>query len=164
MMEIDIRSNGQLALHGDSFTYIDAAIISIHSSFEMNREMMTKRIISALSSHPKVRIFGHPTGRLINKRESIQADWYAIFEYCKKHDIALEINSSAQRLDLPDNLIFEARKMGLKFIIGTDSHHVDQMRQMEYGVATARRGWCEKSDILNTLPVDQFEKWLRRSH
>lgn len=159
MLEIDIRPNGELALPQEAFSTIDAAIASIHSSFVQDRETMTSRILKGLSHH-KVRIFGHPTGRLINSREGVQADWKRIFEYCKERDIALEINASPQRLDLPDTLIHEARECGLKFIISTDSHHVDHMSNMRYGVSVARRGFLTKDDILNTLPVSKFEKWL----
>lgn len=159
MLEIDIRPDGQLALAEKGFEHIHAAIASIHSSFTQEKEVMTNRILKGLS-HPKVRILGHPTGRLLNKRESIQADWNAIFAYCKERSIALEINASTQRLDLPDSLVREARKVGVKFVINTDSHHVEHMDQMKYGVAVARRGWLTKSDILNTRPAAEFEKWL----
>ncbi len=159
MMEIDILSDGKIALPDDAFEYIDAAIVSIHSSFTQPRDVQTRRILNGLR-HPKVKIFGHPTGRLIGKRESITADWDAIFDFCVKHNKALEINASPYRLDLPDQLVFEARRIGVRFCIDTDSHAVDQMDCMRYGIDVARRGWLEKSSVLNTMGYNEFRKWI----
>lgn len=160
MMEIDIRADGSLALPDESFSYLDAAIVSIHASFEQPKETMTARILKGLS-HPKVKIFAHPTARMLNDRDSIQANWPEIFSYCAKRHIAVEINASPQRLDLPDDLIHEARSVGVQFVINTDSHHVDHMDNMRYGVGVARRGWLQSRDILNSLRLDEFEKWLK---
>jgi len=123
---------------------------------------MTKRILTALNAHPKVRIVGHPTARLLNSRDSIQADWPTIFAACLQHDIALEINGSPERMDLPDQLVFEARKMGCMFVIDTDSHAHEALANMEYGVSVARRGWCEARDILNTKSSEAFHQWLMK--
>jgi DNA polymerase (family X) len=160
MLEVDIRPTGELALPEKAFEYVDAVLVSIHSSFTQDKRAMTERILGGLSFHPKVKVFAHPTGRLIESRNSIDADWDAIFDYCKAHNIALEINSSPNRLDLPDPLVWEARRQGLAFVIGTDAHAVQTMDDMEYGVSVARRGWCTKSDILTTLPFNEFNKWL----
>lgn len=159
MLEVDILTNGVLALPNSSFEYIDAMIVSIHSSFNMSRDAMTKRILKGLS-FPKVKVLGHPTGRLLEKRESIQADWDLIFEFCSKKKIALEINGNPYRLDLPDTLVKEALNFGCKFVIDTDAHRLVEMDLMRYGVSVARRGWAEKSDILNTLPYNEFKHWL----
>lgn len=159
MLEVDILTNGELALPSNSFEYIDAMIVSIHSSFNMPRDAMTKRILKGLS-FPKVKVLGHPTGRLLEKRESIQADWDLIFEFCSKKKIALEINANPYRLDLPDTLVKEALKYGCKFVIDTDAHRLVEMDLLKFGVSVARRGWAEKSDILNTLPYNEFREWL----
>ena len=159
MLETDIRPNGEIALPLEALNYLQAILVSIHSSFEMDTEAMTKRILKALS-YPKVRIFAHPTGRQINQRDGVKANWEVIFRECKKREIALELNATPQRLDLPDDLIMVAKRIGCRFTIGTDSHHVDHMSFMPYGVYLARRGWLTKSDILNTLPAEKFEKWL----
>ena len=161
MYEVDIRTNGALALPEQALDYLDGIIISLHSNFVLPSQEMTQRIVKALS-FPKVRIFGHPTGRLINEREQIAADWHQVFEMCKKNQIALEINSSPKRLDLPDMLVQEALKSGCFFTIDTDSHQVNQMDHMPYGVSVARRGWAQKSDILNTQPFERFDKWFMR--
>ena len=97
MLEIDIQPDGELALPNEAFEYIDAAIISVHSSFQQSRKDMTKRVIKAMHAHPKIRIFGHPTGRLLTKREEYELDWKEIFAICKQKNIALEINSHPYR-------------------------------------------------------------------
>lgn len=159
MLEVDILPDGQIPIPEEAFHYLDGIIVSIHSSFGMDKEKMTRRIISGLS-HKKAKILGHPTGRLIGTRESIQADWEKIFEFCKNNGKALEINAQPSRLDLPDPLVFAAGKKDLKFVINTDSHDVSQMELMTFGVSVARRGWAEKNDILNTLPYNKFKDWL----
>lgn len=156
-LEIDVRPTGKLALVEEAFEFLDYAIVSVHSSFRQTQKEQTKRVLEALS-HPKVKIFGHPTGRKLNQREGIELNWPEIFEFCVKNNKFLEVNSWYDRLDLPDNLVHEAVKMGVKLIIDTDSHALDQMHLMKYGVSVARRGWAEKKDIANTLPLVQFEK------
>lgn len=158
-LEIDIRADGSLALPEAGFELIDFAIVSIHGSFRATREKQTKRVLRALS-HPKVKILGHPTGRKLNEREGVDFDWEKIFEFCKKNNKWLEINSWPERLDLPDILVHEAVKQGVKLTIDTDSHAVANMRGMRYGVSVARRGWAEKKDIINTLPLVELEKLL----
>ena len=160
MCEVDILPDGKLALSDAALEYVDAVIASVHSSFTQERRIVTKRIVRAIESNPKVRILGHPTGRLLSKREGIDADWGEVFRACKTHDIALEINSYPDRLDLPDTLVFDAIKSGLRFCINTDSHAADHMNLMQYGVSVARRGWATKDDIVNTLSYNKFKSWL----
>jgi len=111
--------------------------------------------------HSKAKIFGHPTGRLLGSREGYEADWNQIFDFCKKFNRAVEINSWPERLDLPDLLVREAVKKGVKLFIDTDSHEHLQMFNMQYGVSVARRGWAENKDILNTLSYNELEKWMK---
>jgi len=158
-LEIDIQPDGTLALPDEAFQYLDMCVVSIHSSFTQSREAMTKRILKALS-YPKVKVIGHPTGRLLGKREEIEADWDAIFDVCKEKHIALEINSSHERLDLPEGLVKRAVENGNSLVIDTDSHAASHMDSMEYGIYVARRGWAEKSDIINTYPLDHVIKWI----
>lgn len=162
MCEVDILSDGKLALPEAAFDYVDAVVVSIHSGFTQPRPIVTERIIKALTAHPKVRIFGHPTGRLLSKREGVDANWQRVFDTCREHDIAMEINSYPDRLDLPDSLVFDAVKQGIKLCIDTDSHAVDHMDLMEYGVSVARRGWATKRDIVNTLDYNEFTAWLTK--
>ncbi len=160
MCEVDILTDGKLALPDEAFDYVDAVVVSLHSGFTQSREVVTERIIKALTANPKVRIFGHPTGRLLGSREGVDADWQAVFDVAKEHDIALEINSYPDRLDLPDPLVFDAIKRGIRCTIDTDAHAVEHMDLMRYGVSVARRGWATKRDIANTLSYNEFKTWL----
>lgn len=149
-LEVDIRPNGELALPQKGFESLDYAIASIHSSFFMGRDQMTQRILRGLD-HPKVKILGHPTGRKLNYREGVEADWDRIFDYCRKHNKWIEINSYPERLDLPDYLVREAIKYGVKLIINSDGHSADQLYMIKYGVSVARRGWAGCENIVNCL-------------
>ncbi len=160
LCEVDILPDGKLALPSGAFDFVDGVIASLHSSFTQDRKTITQRILRALAYHPKVRIFGHPTARLLGSREGVDADWPEIFSICKTNDIALEINASPSRLDLPDVLVYDAVKEKLKFCIDTDSHEVAGMDFMKYGVSVARRGWATKHDILNCLRYNDFKTWL----
>ncbi len=160
MLEIDINPDGELAIPMSAFEYIDAAIISIHSSFQMAREDMTNRLIKATAAHPKVRIIGHPTGRLLGKREGIDINWRELFPVLKERDIALEINSHPYRLDLPDTLVYDAVKQHIPLVVNSDAHEQSEMDNLHYGISVARRGWAEKSDIRNTLSYNDFVRWL----
>lgn len=150
-LEVDILPSGELALGDDALELLDYAIVSIHSQFNQDREITTKRILSALA-HPKVKILGHPTGRLIGKRQGVDADWEEIFEYCAKNGKLVEINSSPDRLDLPYDLIRLASEKGVKFVINTDTHDTDHMDFMKMGVWMARRGWLTRKDVMNAQP------------
>jgi len=143
----------------EAFKYLDFAIASIHSSFKMPRREMTKRILASLV-HPKIKILGHPTGRKIGEREGYELDWEKIFTFCLKNNKYLEINAWPNRLDLPDTLVREAVKTGVKMVINTDAHTVDQLDLMPYGVAVARRGWATKNDIINTMSYNELKKAL----
>ena len=159
LLEIDILPNGNLAIDNKSLDLLDASIVSIHSVFSMNKDDMTKRIINGLS-HPKAKILAHPTGRMLNTRPGYEIDWEKLFEFCKKNNKALEINSWPGRLDLTDNMIKLAIENKIKLIIDSDSHSTSQMDMQKYGVFMARRGWATKHDILNTLGYNEFLAWL----
>jgi DNA polymerase (family 10) len=160
MCEVDILPQGNLALPDGAFEYVDAVVVSIHSAFTQPREVVTKRILKALATNPKVKIFGHPTGRLLGSREGVDADWDRVFDLVLKNDIAMEINSYPDRLDLPDSLAFDARRLGVKFTIDTDAHALEHMDLMRYGVSVARRAWCTAHDIHNTSSYNEFNTWL----
>ncbi|MEK7501958.1 MAG: PHP domain-containing protein [Patescibacteria group bacterium] len=160
LLEVDILSNGELAIDDKSLSLLDFAIVSIHSVFSMNKANMTKRVIEGLS-HPKAKVLAHPTGRLLNQRPGYELDWEKIFKFCKDNNKALEINAWPSRLDLSDQLIRQCVGNDVKMMINTDSHASYQMDNMKYGVAMARRGWATKSDILNTLDYNEFMKWLK---
>jgi DNA polymerase (family 10) len=156
-LEIDIKPNGDPALPERAMELLDFALVSIHSSFGMGKDEMTRRVLNALS-YPNVKIFAHPTARKLNEREGVEIDWERIFEYCVKNDKWLEINADSMRLDLPDVLVREAIKFGVKLTIGTDTHHKAHMDNMRWGVSVARRGWAERKDIINSLSLDEFTR------
>jgi len=158
-LEIDIKPDGSLPVPDPGLDTLDFALVSIHSSFDIERDAQTKRVLTALA-HPKVKIFAHPTGRKLNEREGAELNWPEIFDYCLKNDKWIEINCDPMRLDLPDILVREAVKLGVKLTLGTDAHHIDGMNNMIWGVSVARRGWAEKSDIINSLSLEEFEKVL----
>lgn len=159
-LEIDILSDGRLPVPDKGLELLDFALVSIHSSFDLEKSLMTKRVLAALT-HPKVRIFAHPTARKLNEREGIELNWTEIFDFCLKNNKWVEINSDPMRLDLPDNLVREAVKLGVKMTFGTDAHHKDGMDNMTFGVSVARRGWAKTSDIINTRKLSEFEKLLK---
>lgn len=160
LLEIDILTDGKLAVDDKSLELLDAAIVSIHSSFGMDRDKMTKRVISGLS-HPKAKILAHPTGRLLNQRNGYDLDWEQLFDFCRKNNKALEINSWPVRLDLPDNLVRKAKDSGVALTIDTDSHNLNHMDLMKYGIFVARRGWCSRNDILNTKTYNEVAQWFK---
>lgn len=160
LLELDILTSGELAIDGKALSTLDAVLVSIHSVFSMNKEEMTKRIMNGLS-HPRAKIFTHPTGRLLNIRTGYEVNFELLFDFCKKNNKALEINAWPTRLDIPDIIVREAVKAGVSMIINTDSHATWQMDTMKYGVAVARRGWATKQDIVNTKNAKEFEKWLK---
>ncbi|HKC04825.1 MAG TPA: PHP domain-containing protein, partial [Patescibacteria group bacterium] len=159
-LEIDILPDGRLPVPEAGLSTLDFALVSIHSSFRLDRASQTKRVLAALSN-PKVKIFAHPTGRKLNEREGAELNWPEIFAFCLKENKWIEINCDPMRLDLPDTLVREAVKLGVKLTFGTDSHHKDGLNNMQFGVSVARRGWAEKKDIINTLSLEDFEKVLQ---
>lgn len=161
LLEIDILTNGDLAIDHKSLSLLDGAIVSIHSGFDMDRTTMTKRVLKGLS-HPKAKILAHPTGRLLNQRPGYDLDWGQVFDFCKKNNKALEINAWPLRLDLPDPLVRQAIERGIMLVIDTDSHATEQMPLMEYGVSVARRGWAKINDILNSKSYNEIDEWFKR--
>lgn len=158
-LEIDMLKEGGVSVPDEALEILDFALVSIHSSFRLSKDAMTKRIIKSLS-HPKIKIFAHPTGRKLNEREGVEIDWDKVFDYALKNKKWIEINSSVSRLDLPDHLVKEAVSLGVKLTLGTDSHHKDHMMGMPYGVFVARRGWAEKKDIINSRSLKDIEIML----
>ncbi|MBI1864022.1 DNA polymerase/3'-5' exonuclease PolX [Candidatus Woesebacteria bacterium] len=159
-LEIDILSEGNLPVSEKALDLLDFALVSIHSSFDQERNKITNRILRSFDN-PKIKIFAHPTARILNKRESINVDWEKIFEKAKQKNIYLEINADPSRFDLPDILIHEALKYGVKFSMGTDAHNKEGLYNMKWGISVARRGWVTESDIINTLSLEKFEEVIK---
>ncbi|MBI4038410.1 DNA polymerase/3'-5' exonuclease PolX [Candidatus Daviesbacteria bacterium] len=158
-LEIDILGNGSLSVPGEILATLDYCIAGIHSGHGNDKEVITKRLISALES-PHVDIISHPTNRLLNERKSSEADWDQIFKLAAKNNKLLEINAFPNRLDLRDDLVRSALKYGVKFIINTDAHQLSQMDNMLFGVAVAKRGWASKQDIVNTWDWTKIANWF----
>lgn len=160
-LEIDINKDGSLSVPNEGLETLDFALVSIHSVFDLSRADMTKRVVTALS-HPKVKVFAHPTARKINEREGVELDWEKIFDFALMNNKWIEINADPMRLDLPDSLVRDAVKLGVKLTLGTDTHEVSMMDNMKYGVYVARRGWATEKDMVNCLSIKEFEKELKR--
>jgi len=160
-IETDILANGDLDYPDDILAGMDIVIASVHSGFRQDREKMTGRVISAMKNK-HVDILAHPTGRLIGRREPYAIDMDRVFEAAVKYGTALEINSSPDRLDLNDRYVRKACELGIKISINTDAHDTVRLEEMKYGVATARRGWAQKEDIINTMDRDKLLKFLKR--
>ncbi len=159
--EANILPDGSIDISDDTLKKLDFVIAGIHSSFKMEKEKMTQRIIKVMKN-PNVDIISHPTGRIIQRRDEYQIDFEKILKIAKETKTILEINSYPERLDLNDQNIRRAKEMGVKMVINTDAHYKDQMRFIEYGIAQARRGWAEKQDIINTQPLDKLLKFFKK--
>jgi DNA polymerase (family 10) len=159
-LEVNITSEGGLQVPDAVLAAHEYCIGSIHSSFRQPREVMTRRLIAALE-HPSINGIAHPTGRLINSREGIDADWDAVMTVCLREDKFLEIDGWPDRLDLPDDLVRQAVRRSVKLVIDSDAHATEQLRMLPYGVDVARRGWATAENILNTLPYQAF---VREAH
>jgi len=159
--EANILPDGKIDIDDDCLKEQDFVIAGVHSKFKMTKEEMTERIIRAMKN-PHVDIISHPTGRLIQKRDEYEIDLDRILKVAKETGTILEINSYPERLDLNDINIKKAKETGVKMVINTDAHHVDQMRFIELGIAQARRGWAEKEDIINCWPLEKMLKFLKK--
>jgi DNA polymerase (family X) len=160
-IEVDIRADGSLDLPAEVLQGMDVVVAAVHSGLNEDREKITGRVLGALEN-PEVDILAHPTCRVIGSREPVDIDMEAVFRAALKHDKALEINAMPNRLDLKDVHIQRAREMGIKLAIGTDSHRVEHLANMRFGIGMARRGWCRAGDIMNTWSLDGIERFLNR--
>ncbi len=158
--EVDILGDGRLDYSDDLLKQMDIVLVSVHSRMTMPAEEMTERLLKALRN-PYVRILGHPTGRQILKRDPFSFDLERVFAEAQRQGVILELNGNPERLDLCDRHVKLARERGMKVIISTDAHHPEHLKLMRYGVMTARRGWLEKKDVLNTLPPEKLLRSLR---
>ena len=159
-VEVDILGDGTLDLKDDILKECDVVLGSVHSRFNMEEAEMTKRIIRAIQN-PCVHILAHPTGRLILEREPYKVNLKEVIRAAIDQGVVLEINAYPDRLDLRDVDARMARDMGAKLAISTDAHSTEQLELMKFGVFTARRGWIEAQDVINTYSLDQMLKFLR---
>lgn len=158
--ECDILADGKLDYPDPILAACDIVIASVHSALRQERKKITSRVLAAIEN-PLVTILGHPTGRLINKREAMDLDMPAVIAKSAETNTILELNASWQRLDLNDRHVRMARDAGVMLCIDTDSHSTAQLEQMKFGVITARRGWLRPKDVLNTLPLPAVRKRIK---
>lgn len=159
--EANILDDGSIDIDDRTLAGLDFVIAGVHSNFKMEKDEMTRRVARAMEN-PNVDIISHLTGRLLKKREAYAIDTEMIFKAAQKTGTILEINSQPARLDLNDQNIRRARDYGIKLIIDTDSHNVNQLQFAEYGIACARRGWATKEDIINAYPVKKLLSFLKK--
>lgn len=157
--EVNIDSEGSLDLDNSVLKDLDIVVASIHSGFKSSQKELTNRLITAMHND-YVDVIGHPTGRILHKREPMDLDLTKIFEVALDLGIVMELNAYPNRLDLSDINCRKAKNSNLKIAINTDSHNKNQMRFMELGVATAKRGWIEKNNVINTLSLKELIKLL----
>ncbi len=160
-IECDILRDGRMDLADEALAALDLVVASVHSYMNLEPAEMTDRYLAAIEN-PYVSIIGHPTGRVLLHRDGFGFDFERVAAAAAVHGVALEINASPERLDLSDALIRSAKAKGCRFVISTDAHHPKHLANMRFGVMTARRGWLTRSDVLNTLPADQFPAALRQ--
>jgi DNA polymerase (family 10) len=158
--EVDILKGGALDYSDELLAQLDVVVCSIHSYFNLEREAMTERMLAAIEN-PYAQIIGHPTGRVLLRREAIDYDMEKVLAACGKHGVAMECNSYPDRLDLKDVYLRMCKERGVKVVISTDAHNAGNLSLIRYGVRMARRGWLEKRDVINTLGVGEFLGALR---
>lgn len=160
-IEVDILEDGELDLSDSVLEQMDIVIASVHSRFEQDKQQMTDRLLRAIGN-PHVSLIGHPTGRKLLSRAAYNFDTDQVFAAAARAGVAMEHNAYPDRLDLCDQHLRQAKAKGVKFIINTDSHDTRHMENIRFGVLQLRRAWLTKNDVLNTLPVEEFAKVVRR--
>ncbi|MFO7975777.1 MAG: DNA polymerase/3'-5' exonuclease PolX [Candidatus Hydrogenedentota bacterium] len=160
-IEVDILKSGELDLVREALADLDWVVASIHSYFKLRPAEMTKRLISAVESGV-VHCLGHPTGRLIGKREPLEFDMEAVLQACREHNVCVEINAQPERLDLTDTYCKRAKELGVRVSLGTDAHKPNELDFLRLGINTARRGWLEKGDVVNTMTTKQLRSFLNK--
>ena len=158
--EVDILKDGELDYSDEILAQLDVVVCSVHSYMNLDRAAMTDRLLAAIQN-PYAQIIGHPTGRLLLRRDPFDYDMEKVLDACAKHGVAMECNSYPDRLDLKDVYLRMCKERGVKVVISTDAHTTTNLSFIRYGVTTARRGWLEKKNVINTLPCDELLDVLR---
>jgi DNA polymerase (family X) len=159
-IEVDILTDGELDLSDSVLSEMDIVIASVHSQFAQEPAKMTERLIRAIEN-PNTSLIGHPTGRLLLRRDAYGFDMDEVLQAAAKHKVAMELNAYPDRLDLNDRHLRMAKERGVKILINTDSHHTSHLEKIRFGVLQARRAWLTKSDVLNTLPQQKFAQAIK---
>ena len=161
-IELDILENGKLDLPDHVLAEADYVVATIHYGLTQTEKELTRRLVHA-AEHPWVDAIGHPTGRMLGKREPYRFDFDAVVRACVAHGCALELDGHPERMDLPDTLAAAAKQLGARFVLSTDSHQPGNLPFMKYAVDLARRAGLEARDIVNTRPLAAFRKELKRA-
>jgi DNA polymerase (family 10) len=159
-IEVDILADGSLDLSDSVLEQMDIVIASVHSHFDQLPDEMTARLLKAIPN-PNVSLIGHPTGRLLLRRDSYAYDMEKVLDAAAQNKVAMELNAYPDRLDLCDRHLRMAKQRGVKIVINTDSHHTTHMEKIRFGVLQARRAWLTPDDVLNTLPVETFARAMK---
>jgi DNA polymerase (family 10) len=159
--ELNVDAEGNVDWGPEFLEGFDVCVASVHSHFTQSKDEMTRRIIRAMEN-PNVHVIGHPTARMINKRQPVEFDLDEVFRAAARTGTALEVNAYPDRLDLKDEHILWAKRHGAKFAVDTDSHATTHLAHMRYGVASAQRGWLTKDDVINAWPLAKLKKFLRK--
>jgi DNA polymerase (family 10) len=157
---MEIRTDGTLDYPDEVLADLDVVIASLHSGLRQPREQVTARLLNAIRN-PHVDMIGHPRGQLIPNREPADLDMDAVFAAAKETGTVLEINANPQRLDLDDAHAQRAVQLGVLLSIDTDAHSAGEFDVLRYGIMTARRGWVEAQNVINTWPIERFVNWMK---
>jgi DNA polymerase (family X) len=161
-IEVDILADGTLDLSDSVLAQMDIVIASVHSHFNQTPAEMTDRLLKAVEN-PNISLLGHPTGRLLLRRDAYAFDIDAVMKTAAKNKVAMELNAYPDRLDLSDRHLRLAKQHGVKIVINTDSHHTSHMEKIRFGILQARRAWLTKDDVLNALPTEQFAQAMKHA-
>jgi DNA polymerase (family X) len=162
-VELDILESGKLDLPDDVLAEADYVVATVHYGLAQSEAQLTRRLVGA-AEHPWIDTIGHPTGRLLGKREPYPLDFDALARACAAAGCLLELDGYPERMDLPDTLAAAAKRHGVRFALSTDSHQPGHLQFMKYAVDLARRAGLEARDVLNTRSLDEFRRGLKRAH
>lgn len=160
-MEVDILPDGRLDMDDETLALLDVVIASVHTAFHLSKDAMTARVCRALEN-PHVDILGHPTGRLLGRRDPYEIDLDEVIRAAAQNQVAIEINAHPWRLDLDAEHVHKARAEGVRLVVNSDAHGPGGFDDLEWGVYVARRGWLGPADVVNTMALPELLMWLRR--
>lgn len=153
--EVDILADGTLDTDDETLAGLDLVLVSVHSRFDLPEQAQTERILKAVR-HPLVNVLAHPTGRILGRRKPYAFDLEQVLRACADHNVAVELNSHPERLDLKDTHLIRARELGIPIVVSTDAHRAADLALIRYGVEQARRAWLGPEHVLNTRPVEEL--------
>jgi DNA polymerase (family 10) len=159
--EVDILKDGSLDLPDWILSKLDYCVCSVHTYFKLSRTEQTERVLRAMDN-PNFTIFGHPSGRLLGRRQGYDIDMDRILEGAKERGCFLELNCQPERLDLDDIYCKAAKELGVKVAISSDAHQIGNLNLLRFGIGQARRGWLEAQDVINTRSLEQLKKLFQR--